>query len=386
MKKNITDLITRDGLFKAAKRMRKNRKPGLDGETRDQFLKRILETDLADNILTQLETGSYRPSPLLLRLIPKANGKLREIYIPTVQDAVVQSALVAGLTPTVESRFLNSSYGFRPKRNVSGAVKEASRIIREGYTICYSIDLETFFPNMKRVLMRKYLRDYDLDDNIRTLINSFITAKIKGQKVRTHQGIPAGIPLAPTLANMYLHSLDRELHRQRIPFIRYADDITLFFKSKEDYLLHEKFWGVYEQRFGIVVNRKKTKLYSEDVRLVLGFCLDIYGGITVTSAVIDKIEESLNSLLVDYNFCLLQKINRIEQRIIFSLKYYREVENFCDFKNELNLMRIRLFKRLSEQFSKIEILNALNVPIERIDEYETHDELEFLTKEIASDK
>lgn len=378
MKKSITDLIKRDGLVQAAKAMRKNRKPGIDGETPTQFLRRIEETDLADVIIKQLVTGQYRPKPLVLRLIPKTNGKTREIFIPTVQDGVVQAALVMGLTPLTESRFSERSYGFRPKRNVFGAVTEASRLVQDGYTVCYSVDLETFFPNMDRDLMRKYLRDYNLDDDTRRLINSFITAKVIGQEVRSHQGVPAGLPLAPLLANMYLHALDCELKRSGIPFVRYADDLTLFFRSTEDCLLHQSFWDGYEQRFGIVVNRKKTDMHAEDLRPVLGFHVDQYGGITVTRTVIDKIEKSLIGLLVESQLLLSEKIDRIRQRIAFSLQYYSIAKNFDSFRYELNQLRSRLIAQIVQQFSKIEIVNCLEPPLRRIDEYEFVDETEIL--------
>lgn len=382
MKKRITDLITTDGLVRAAKWMRRHRKPGYDGETRDQFLKRIEETDLADDILTQLATGSYNAKPLALRQIPKANGKMREIYIPTVQDAAVQAALVAGLTPMTESRFLDNSYGFRPKRNVSGAVKEASRLMSLGYTVCYSVDLETFFPNMNRDLVRKYLRDYDLDDDTRRLINSFITARVIGQKIRNHQGVPAGLPLAPTLANMYLHSLDLLLSKMGIPFIRYADDITLFFRSVEDCLFHESFWGECEQRFKIVVNREKTKMYAEGFRPVLGFHLDEYGGITVSRTVIGKIEESLSGLLAKPQLLLSEKVERIRQRMVFSLDYYKDVQNFDEFQFEIDRLQARMVDRINRQFSLAEVADSFEVPIERLDEFELFDEFKTLLEAI----
>jgi RNA-directed DNA polymerase len=377
MKKRIDDLITTDGLRKAARQMRKKRRPGIDGVTPEQFQTLMNETDLADDLMAQLAPGSYRPNLIALRHIPKPNGKLREIFVPTVQDGVVQAAFVAGLTPETESRFLDNSYGFRPNRNVFGAVLHASRLIQEGYTVCYSVDLQTFFPNVERERMRKLLRDFNLDSDTLKLINSFMTAGVIGAKVRYERGIPAGIPLAPLLANIYLHPLDLALRRLGIPFIRYADDVTLFFRSKEDCLFHIKFWGDCEQRFGIVVNREKTKIDAEGIRPVLGFNLDEYGGITVSRTVIYKIEESLSGLLAKPQFLLSEKIKRIRQRMAFSRSYYRGVQNFPEFEHELDQILERLQSRIL-QFPKLEIVDALNVPVDRLDEYELLDEREFL--------
>lgn len=378
MKKEITDLITVDSLVRATKRMRKKRKPGMDGVTRDQFLTRIQKTDLASTIINQIACGKYRPNPLKLLHIPKANGKLREIFIPTVQDAVVQAAIVESLTPLTESRFLNNSFGFRPKRNLFGAVMEASRLIKEGYTVMYSVDLESFFPNMNRDLVRKYLRDYTLGENTRSLINSFITAKVSGPKLRYHKGVPAGLPLAPLLANMYLHSLDLLLNKMNIKYVRYADDITLFFRNVEDCLIHKNFWGNCKQRFEIVVNADKTRMYSEGYRPVLGFLLDDFGVITISRAVIDKVEKSLNGLLADPKLLLPDKIKRIRLRIIFCLKYYKDIQNFSWLAEELNLLLLRMIKLIQTQFSQFEIGDSLERPIRNLDECEFIDETEWL--------
>ncbi|MCB0411924.1 MAG: hypothetical protein KDD22_05320 [Bdellovibrionales bacterium] len=382
MKTRISDLIQVGSIVRAAYLMRTGRKPGLDEVTPEQFRKRIKITDLASQLMNQLETGTYRTQPLLRSYIPKTNGDLREISIPIVQDGVIQKALVNGLTPITESRFLENSFGFRPKRNVICAVREASRLIREGYKVCYSLDLETFFPNINRELLRRYLREhYGLAEDTRKLINSFITAKVIGHKAKSTKGIPAGIPLAPLLANIYLHPLDQELQELGVPFIRYADDITLFFRSKEECIYQTRFWDDCEQRFGIVVNRQKTNIYAEGPRPVLGFNIDEYGGITVSRAVIDKIERSLIGLLAKSHLSLSKKVMQIRQRLSFYMHYYKEIQNFDEFKGELERIQDKLIGEISCRHSKMEIAQKLELEIDRIDEYEFIDEIDFLKEE-----
>jgi group II intron reverse transcriptase/maturase len=385
MKTNLTDLVTPDSLIQAVKDMRKNRKPGIDGVTRDQLKDELLKTDLAQDIINQLAEG-YRPAPIDERQIPKANGDKRSIFIPTARDAVVQKALVSGLTSMTEARFLDCSYGFRPNRSVSGAVLHASQLMQSGYPVVLTVDFDSFFPNVNHELLRRYLREhYLLGEDVRNLINSFITAKIIGQKIRHKIGIPAGIPLAPILANIYLHPLDLELRKLGVPFVRYADDITLFFKSIEDCLLfHTKFWDESEQRFGVIVNRKKTEMYAEDVRPVLGFSLDRFGVITVASAVIGKIEKSLNGLLADSQLLLSEKIERVRQRIRFTRKHYKIAQNLDWLNAELDQLERRIVDQMNQQFSKIEIADSLKVPVTRIDEYDFFDSTEWLLETIRS--
>lgn len=380
----IDDIINGDRLTKAAHKIRTESKAGIDGITPGEFRKMLNETDLADDIIDSLRLDTYQPQSLIVKLIPKPNGTTREIFVPSVQDRAVQRMIVNGITPLTEQIFLQQSFGFRPARNTHMAVKEASQLIKEGYKVCYLVDLKNFFGNINRERLRKLLRDYPINEDIRKLINKFITAKVIGRKGQTNQGVPAGIPLAPLLANIYLHPFDRELTRQGIKFVRYADDITLFFKTEKDCLHHiNSFWGTCEQRFGFIVNRQKTKVYAEEKRPILGFDLDEYGGVTVSRTVTDKIRKSLFGLIADPKFSLSDIKRKAKAILSSTLAYYQIADNFDWLIREIDLIQDEIRQHLTN-YSKYDLIEIAKIRLERTDEYEFYSDDDLLMAIIPS--
>lgn len=363
----ISDIATIDAL-KAASKGTKRSGPGIDGVTPKQYRTNLMQRNTGVEVIKSIVEGTYKPMPLKKKLIPKPNGKHREICIPTAQDRVIQRMLVRALNPIMEKRFLDQSYGFRPRRNVQQAVAAARMLIAEGYKACVLLDLENFFGNIDRDRLRKLLRDYELKEEVRKLINEFMKAKVIGEN-RSPLGIPAGIPLAPLLANLYLHPLDKELQRKRIHFIRYADDITLFFKTENE--CHDfinAFRGAGEQRFGIKINHEKTKIISTDQRPILGFNLDDSGGVTCCAKVTDDIRESLIGLFAAPDTSLDKIAIRAKQTINSFLAHYKCADNHIEMRGKCQTIQNEVKEKIFENFPILEIISKANLKLCRIDE------------------
>ncbi len=377
----IKDVATLTGLIQATKEMSLGTCAGIDGVDLKQFWINLQTTDLGNEIIESLTKGTYFPQPLFKVCIPKPNGTTRDIFIPTVQDRAIQRMVVEGLRTTTELRFLNQSFGFRPERNTQQAILTASQLVKEGFKVCVLIDLENFFGNIDRERLRKLLRDYDIDGGLRGLINQFIKAPITGGNEEQMQtGIPAGIPLAPLLANIYLHPLDRELNRMGIKFVRYADDITLFFKTEDDcQIFLNGFWGICEKKFRICINRQKTKVINQGQRPILGFELGDYGGIMPRPGMVDAVQRFLVGLLADPFPPLIEILRQVRGRVTSTLSYYKCIDDFEGFKNAFEEVQEGIRQRLLK-YTKLEILSAAGVKLARLEDHEDHSEYDALLK------
>ena len=383
----IDDVASLTGLSQAAQGMKLRTSAGIDGISLAQFREGLEETWLGEDIIDSLKNGSYRPKPLRRKTLPKPNGTYRDIFVPTVQDRAAQRMLVSGLNKVTEPRFSEHSYGFRPKRNTQQAIAEAKGYVKNGLRVTYLIDLSNFFGNIDRERLRKLLRDYSLDEQIRNLINQFIKAPIIDcNKSIGTTGVPAGIPLAPLLANIYLHPLDRELERRQIAFIRYADDITLFFKDEHtiESFSNTEFLGTSEQRYGIRLNCLKTKLIATGHRPILGFHLHDDGRVTFSPKVLDAIQYSLLGLLASPKIQLTQIKETVKSVLSSILAYYKSVDNFDELKQRCDLIQESLRALILDRETPLAILFAAKWKIDRLEDIEPHVELDAIFELLPS--
>jgi RNA-directed DNA polymerase len=273
--------------------------PGIDGMTFDKiadsdegvlgFLKRLQE---------DLQTKRYKPQPVRRVYIPKANGKMRPLGIPTIRDRVAQMAVVLILEPIFEADFEDCSYGFRPGKSAHQALEAIRRHLEAGYREVYDADLQGYFDSIPHDKLLACLRMRVVDRSVLRLIRLWLEAvvveededgKTKGH--RPQQGTPQGGVLSPLLANVYLHWFDKVFHRQGGPaqfakakLVRYADDFVILARYQGPRLTA---WveETLEGWLGLVINRDKTrvvKLNEENVALdFLGYCFryvrDRYG-------------------------------------------------------------------------------------------------------------
>jgi group II intron reverse transcriptase/maturase len=186
-------------------------------------------------VKVSLIEGSYLPRAILKVDIPKPNGDVRTLGVPTVVDRLLQQAIAQRLSPLVEPHFSHSSYGFRPNRNAWQAVQQAEQYIRSGKRWVVDIDLEKFFDRVDHDILMSKLANLIEDKRLLKLIRRFLEAEMmdNGQRVTRDRGMPQGGPLSPLLSNILLDSLDKELERRGHSFCRYADDCNIYVSSQK---------------------------------------------------------------------------------------------------------------------------------------------------------
>ncbi len=206
---------------------------GLDGVSIME-LKSILQTH-GKEYTQQIEQKSYQVSPILGIEIPKSNGKKRMLGIPTVVDRVYQQALHQVLQPVFEPDFQQHSYGFRPKRNAHQAVAQSLKNINTGYQNIVDIDLKSFFDEVEHYVLLELIYKKVQCRPTMKLLRSFLRAPIliHGKLQKRRKGVPQGSPLSPLLSNILLNELDKELEKRGHRYVRYADDFSIYVRSKK---------------------------------------------------------------------------------------------------------------------------------------------------------
>ena len=246
--------------------------PGVDG-MQVKELEKYFERHL-DRITGELLSGTYRPQPVKRVEIPKPDGGIRKLGIPTAVDRVVQQAILLVLSPQWDETFSDSSFGFRPYRSAHDAVARVQSYLEEGYTWVVDMDLEKFFDRVNHdVLMSRVARRVQ-DKRLLKLIRAFLNSgvMVDGLCSGTPEGTPQGGPLSPLLSNLLLDELDRELTSRGLRFARYADDCNIYVKSQragQRVLQSVTSW--LNQRLRLKVNQVKSAVDRPWNRTFLGF-------------------------------------------------------------------------------------------------------------------
>ena len=269
----ITKILDRDNLNLAFKNVKANKgASGIDELSIEETEKFIKEHK--NQIVWQLYNRKYQPQPVRRVEIPKANGGVRKLGIPTVLDRVIQQAMVQVLSPIFEPYFSEYSYGFRPNRCCQMAIIKALEYFNDGYDWIVDIDLEKFFDNVPHDRLLRMVSDVVKDGNVVSLVNKFLKAgvMIQGNYEDTVIGTPQGGPLSPLLSNIMLNKLDKELEARNLHFTRYADDTIILVKSeKAANRVMESITHFIEKKLGLKVNMTKTKICKPNDLKYLGF-------------------------------------------------------------------------------------------------------------------
>lgn len=231
--KLMEEVCERANLLKAYQQVKANKgSPGVDGMTVSalwDYLKAHWP-----RIREQLLTGTYTPQPVKRVEIPKPDGGMRKLGIPTALDRFIQQAALQALQKQWDETFSAHSYGFRPGRSAQQAVRAAQEYVTAGYRWVVDLDLEKFFDRVNHdVLMGRIARRVE-DKRVLKLIRAFLNAGVleNGLVSPTDEGTPQGGPLSPLLSNLLLDELDRELERRGLRFVRYADDCNIYVASR----------------------------------------------------------------------------------------------------------------------------------------------------------
>jgi group II intron reverse transcriptase/maturase len=276
----LEEILSADNLNRAYKQVKRNKGAGgIDGMQVDELLPFLKEHKKA--LLQSIWDGKYRPKPVRRVEIPKENGKTRKLGIPTVVDRLIQQAITQVLSPIFEEQFSDNSFGFRPGRSAHGALRRCQNHITEGYKYAVDMDLEKYFDTVNQSKLIQILSDTIKDGRVISLIHRFLKAgaMVNGLFEKSPQGVPQGGPLSPLLGNVMLNECDHELERRGHRFIRYADDMMIFCKSKKaakrtlDHTI-----PYIEGKLFLKVNREKTKVAHVNHVKFLGYGFYIYRG------------------------------------------------------------------------------------------------------------
>jgi len=266
-------IFSRNNLFAALERVQKNDgAAGIDGMTVEELPEHLRKH--WEGIRAKLDRGSYVPSPVKRVEIPKPQGGVRNLGIPTVLDRLIQQAIHQVLSPIFEPTFSAHSYGFRPGRSAHDAVKAAREYIEAGYSWVVDIDLEKFFDRVNHDRLMARLKTQISDKGVLRLVNAYLKAGVmaEGMMQATREGTPQGSPLSPLLSNIVLTELDNKLEERGHRFVRYADDCNIYVKSQRSAARVLKSTTEFiENRMRLKVNEEKSAVGRANERRFLGF-------------------------------------------------------------------------------------------------------------------
>jgi RNA-directed DNA polymerase len=269
----MEEILDSENLKRAYKSVVKNSgAPGIDGVTTKD-----LKSYLAANwhqARTELRSGTYKPKPIKRVEIPKPDGGVRKLGIPTVLDRFIQQAIMQVLQSKWDKTFSPHSYGFRPGRSAHQAVEKAKEYIRAGNRIVVDIDLEKFFDRVNHDILMSRVAKRIHDKRVLKVLRAFLNAGVleNGLVQPTEEGVPQGGPLSPILSNLLLDELDQELEKRRLHFVRYADDCNIYVASERaGERVKESITKFLARRLRLKVNEEKSAVGKPSKRKFLGF-------------------------------------------------------------------------------------------------------------------
>jgi group II intron reverse transcriptase/maturase len=269
----LEEVLERNNMLLALKRVISNKgSHGVDGMKIDELREHIKKH--WDTIKAKILESKYNPSPVRRVEIPKVDGGVRLLGIPTVQDRLIQQAIAQILSRIYEPLFSNNSFGFRPRRGAKDAVTKSKQYINEGNRWVIDMDLEKFFDKVNHDILMGKLEKKIKDKRLLSLIRKYLKSGIliNGVSVTSAEGTPQGGPLSPLLANIMLDELDKELEKRRHKFCRYADDNNVYVKSKRAGIrVMESMIKLIENKLKLNVNKDKSAVDFVSKRKFLGF-------------------------------------------------------------------------------------------------------------------
>ena len=277
----LEDVLERNNMLEAMYRVIRNKGSyGIDGMKTDELREHVKKNWAT--VKTKLLEGKYNPSPVRRVEIPKPDGGVRLLGIPTVQDRMIQQAIAQILSKLYEPTFSESSFGFRSNRGAKNAIKQSETYINQGYKWVVDMDLEKFFDKVNHNILMGKLEKKIKDKRLLKLIRKYLESGvlINGIKVSSEEGTPQGGPLSPLLANIMLDDVDKELEKRGHKFCRYADDCNIYVKSKRAGLrVMDSITRIIENELKLKVNKDKSAVDIVSKRKFLGFSFYFVKGV-----------------------------------------------------------------------------------------------------------
>lgn len=370
----LNELLSDENLKIAKQRVKKNKgASGIDGmevKELDEYLSKHL-----DEIKEQIRNKKYSPKPVKRVEIPKPDGGVRNLGVPTVVDRFVQQAIAQVLTPIYEPKFSESSYGFRPDRCCEMAILKALEFMNDGYQWVVDIDLEKFFDNVNHdKLISLIMKDVKCGEIV-SLINKFLKSgiMIDDEYKESVIGTPQGGNLSPLLSNIMLNQLDKELEARGLRFTRYADDcIILVGSSKAADRVMKNVSIFIENKLGLKVNMTKSKVSKpNDIKyLGFGFFMDKNDGLWKAkphAKSVEKLKLKLKKLTSRRrSISLDERLEKIKKTIVgwtnyYKIGYWKDVARMVDAHVRFRL-RMCIWKQWKKVNTKKKALISLGVP------------------------
>ena len=371
----LEKILDKENLNRAYKRVKANKgAPGIDGITVDEIGAYLRENQKA--IIERIYRGKYTPDLVRRKEIPKSDGGIRKLGIPTVKDRIFQQAITQQVMPIYEPLFLDNSYGYRPGRSAKDAITKVKEYAEQGYVHAVSLDLSKYFDTLNHEMLLNILRRNVKDERVIQWIKRYLKSGVmeNGVVMETEEGSPQGGNISPLLANIYLNEFDQEFQERRVAFVRYADDIVLLAKSdRAAKRLLESSTKYLEGKLKLKVNQEKSRVVSVfAIRnfKFLGFTLGKNGkGIYVR--VHGKSWEKMKSKLKDLSSRRsVQSIRPALAKIKVYMRGWLNYYGIADMKkriDELNKwlyhrIRMCIWKQWKKPKTKVKNLRKMGVP------------------------
>lgn len=348
---------------------------GIDGITVDELKQYLKENK--DELRQRIRTRKYQPQAALRVEIPKENGKMRKLGIPTVVDRVVQQAIHQVLSPIFEKEFSEYSYGFRPNRSCEMAIIKSLEFLNDGFDWIVDIDLERFFDTVNHDKLMRIISNTIDDGDVISLIRKYLVSgvMVKGKYEETPIGTPQGGNLSPLLSNIMLNEMDKELESRGLQFVRYADDALIFVKSeKAANRVMESIVKFIEKKLGLIVNAEKSKIDRPKDLKFLGFGY-YYNSENKKYQVrphpisIQKFKRKLRQLTKrNWSIPLDYRILKLKQVIFGWVNYFR-ISNMKTAMGKIDMklrsrIRVIIWKQWKSPRKQIKSLIQLGIPEE----------------------
>lgn len=371
----LEQILTPENLDLAYCQVKRNKGAGgIDGMQVDELLPYL--KDHQNELVRALRDGKYRPSPVRRVEIPKENGKTRKLGIPTVVDRLIQQAICQILTPIYEQKFSNNSYGFRPGRSAHDALRKCQTNITEGYKYVVDMDLEKYFDTVNQSRLIQILSETIGDGRVISLIHKFLQAGVMvgGMFEDSPDGVPQGGPLSPLLGNVMLNECDWELEKRGHRFVRYADDLMIFCKSKKAATRTlDKILPFIEGKLFLKVNREKTKVAHVNFVKYLGYSFYIYRGegrLRIHPKSVEKLKDKVREVTGRSNGRgIEERKSRLNSIVRGWMNYFKlaDAKNLLTHLDEWIRRRIRMvtWKRWKRAKTRFENLKRAGIDRER---------------------